>query len=1042
MATYIPGVKSYMPDFKPFTPDYKFLSNILDVKTNRYNTNYKAVNDLYSKVVYGDLSRGDTQEMRNQFAETLAPQLEKASGMDLSVMQNAEAARAIFKPFFEDDLIVKDLVQTRQYINERSKVNMMRNSSDASVREQYWDTGVRKMEYDMEDFVNASEQEALQMALPEYIPDADLFQRGKAYLEAQGYDVEIDYVDPANPDWVVTQQNGELITKQAMFDMQNALLDDPQVRNAYYADTYVRSRDFAKDAIESGQFADVKQAQAAWATETIGAYEEQLAAQNVMLAEKAANERSVLVSWDTYKQQQGVIPGSEEEQQMNDVEAAYLDSVNKLKRNRNVLGDNKGLDTQDVNGLLNRAYNIVMQTNMNKDLLAAATQYAATHKKVSLKENAVRTRNLDYAHDFEKQRRKYIYDSLLQEEKQTLKDGGKNAIAAAFDAAMGGGIEQSRSQITMGSEGLMFDLFDSNKDLLANMELTQLERGLDAALDIYAQFNPNDQNVYNIGKTGIRGTLQEVKKQLLEKPNTAAKFIKRMVNETSDGSGTAYLNADGLAIGPGKSADPAFIEALKVLNNANSEIERITVISDANDFNNAKNFEKFLKLGSKEAKPFIDMYKKGIPKILKEDENGNVVEMSFEEYLPKLEAWASDMDLSQFKAIPKAMNGNKLKPITDVKLQTSQGLMLGTGSPTLLAGPADFVRADKERRSKVAKDGNLFYDIWKGQLKALKGVNNGKMENSFAEEPIYEKFNVRMAMEGYSPEQMNAGDVYQTNIYKGSFDPMSPRGSDVGLTMALNMFKQYNSKGTEDTYAVDFYDGSKNDVKKFAGGSELSKEILDDVSSAVLRAIKNPKTKGKTPNLEIKYLPHANSKVTGIDNGASYIVKVNNEWMKEVMKGKSTKGKGSASPHKIASADINSYNELIFTFPKSSDINPMANSQIDNFSSVLYNIDRSDNDQYRKTIPAGGDLRIYKNQRGELIGSVTPYTWDSNGNKYIPAQTQNVNLTQRKAMSDQKAGQVSTGKWYDQWASNAQASLTKNAQNNAAFLEMYKKTKQ
>ena len=134
MATYIPGVKSYMPDFKPFTPDYKFLSNILDVKTNRYNTNYKAVNDLYSKVVYGDLSRGDTQEMRNQFAETLAPQLEKASGMDLSVMQNAEAARAIFKPFFEDDLIVKDLVQTRQYINERSKVNMMRNSSDASVR--------------------------------------------------------------------------------------------------------------------------------------------------------------------------------------------------------------------------------------------------------------------------------------------------------------------------------------------------------------------------------------------------------------------------------------------------------------------------------------------------------------------------------------------------------------------------------------------------------------------------------------------------------------------------------------------------------------------------------------------------------------------------------------------------------------------------------------------------------------------------------------------------------------------------------------------
>jgi hypothetical protein len=1039
MATYIPGVKSYMPDFKPFTPDYKFLSNILDVKTNRYNTNYKAVNDLYSKVVYGDLSRGDTQEMRNQFAETLAPQLEKASGMDLSVMQNAEAARAIFKPFFEDDLIVKDLVQTRQYINERSKVNMIRNSSDASVREQYWDTGVRKMEYDMEDFVNASEQEALQMALPEYIPDADLFQRGKAYLEAQGYDVEIDYVDPANPDWVVTQQNGELITKQAMFDMQNALLDDPQVRNAYYADTYVRSRDFAKDAIESGQFADVKQAQAAWATETIGAFEQQLAAQNVMLAEKAANERSVLVSWDTYKQQQGVIPGSEEEQQMSDVEAAYIDSVNKLKRNRNVLGDNKGLDTQDVNSLLNRAYNIVMQTNMNKDLLAAATQYAATHKKVSLKENAVRSRDLGYAHDFEKQRRQYMYDSILQEEKQALKDGGKNAVAAAFDAAMGGGIEKTRSQITMGvEEG---NLFESNQEFLQAMESTQLERGLDAALEIYAQFNPNDQNIYNIGKTGIRGTLQEVKKQLLEKPNTAAKFIKRMVDETSNGSGTAYLNADGLAIGPGKSVDPAFVESLTALNDANSEIERITVISDANDLSNAKNWEKFLKLGDKKAKPFIDIYKKGIPKHIKQDENGNAVEMSFEEYLPKLQAWASDIDLSQFKAIPDIMNDNNLKPITDVRFQGS-GSMMGVGSPVMKAGSADFIRADKERRSTEAKDGNLFYDIWKGQTKAFREVNNGRMENPFTEDPIYEMFNVRMAMEGYSSDQMNVGDVYQTNIYKGSFDPMSPRGSDVGLTMALNMFKQYNSKGTEDTYAVDFYDSSKNNIKSLSGGSELSKEILDDVSSAVFRAIKNPKTKGKTPNLEIKYLPHANSKITGMDNGASYIVKINNEWMKEVMKGKDTKGKGSSSPHKIASSNIDGYNEIIFTFPKSSDINPMANSQIDNFSSVLYNIDRSENDQYRKIVPAGGDIRVYKNQRGDLIGSVTPYTWDSKDNKYIPAQTQSVNLTQRKAMSDQKVGQVSTGKWYDQWFSNAQTSLTQNAQNNASFLEMYKKTKQ
>ena len=93
MATYTQGYQPYMPDWQPFTPDYKFLSDILEVKTNRYNTNYKALNDLYSKVVYSDLSRKDTQDMRNQYAETLGKQLEIVSGMDLSVAQNVDSAK-------------------------------------------------------------------------------------------------------------------------------------------------------------------------------------------------------------------------------------------------------------------------------------------------------------------------------------------------------------------------------------------------------------------------------------------------------------------------------------------------------------------------------------------------------------------------------------------------------------------------------------------------------------------------------------------------------------------------------------------------------------------------------------------------------------------------------------------------------------------------------------------------------------------------------------------------------------------------------------
>ena len=118
MATYVPGVETYLPDIKPFTPDYKFLSAVLDVRTDKYNTNWKATNDLYNKVVYADLSRTDTKEQRDQYINQIAPSLEKISGMDLSLVQNADSAKSVFAPFFEDDLIVSDIMHTSNYRKE------------------------------------------------------------------------------------------------------------------------------------------------------------------------------------------------------------------------------------------------------------------------------------------------------------------------------------------------------------------------------------------------------------------------------------------------------------------------------------------------------------------------------------------------------------------------------------------------------------------------------------------------------------------------------------------------------------------------------------------------------------------------------------------------------------------------------------------------------------------------------------------------------------------------------------------------------------
>ena len=52
MATYLKGVTDYIPALEPFKPDYKFLSDVLSVRQDRYDSNYKELNDLWFKTSF------------------------------------------------------------------------------------------------------------------------------------------------------------------------------------------------------------------------------------------------------------------------------------------------------------------------------------------------------------------------------------------------------------------------------------------------------------------------------------------------------------------------------------------------------------------------------------------------------------------------------------------------------------------------------------------------------------------------------------------------------------------------------------------------------------------------------------------------------------------------------------------------------------------------------------------------------------------------------------------------------------------------------
>ena len=436
MATYVPGSEQYLPDIKPFTPDYKFLSAVLDTRQDKYNTNWQATNDVYNKVVYAGLSRQDTSEQREQYVNNLAPSLEKIAGMDLSLAQNAQSAKAVFAPFFEDKLIVKDMVKTANYQKQMSYANRLQTSVDFDQRDLWWADGVKELQYRMEDFINMTPDQALDAKLYSYTPDADLGKMADKMLSEMkpplkmkfdhfGKDPDVVNADgtitkgKVNGDWIITTTNGEAVTGPALAMIQERLQDDPRVQNAYRTQAYVAGRDFAAEGMAAGAFGSVEEGQNAWAVETIKRIEANNNRDITDGTKKLAEQQKSTVRWSNYQQTNGVIPGSDDEKIMKEAQSAF-DATSARLQNRMKIRDIAATSSPDLESNLNRAYQLLQLTNMHGDMLKAAKAFSMRDMESTMRVNEYAKQSKQFQYDMAKlsatltERRKLAFDLQAQ----------------------------------------------------------------------------------------------------------------------------------------------------------------------------------------------------------------------------------------------------------------------------------------------------------------------------------------------------------------------------------------------------------------------------------------------------------------------------------------------------------------------------------------------------------------------------------------------------------------------------------------------------
>jgi hypothetical protein len=241
MATFTAA--TFIPQMQPYQPDLNLYANLIQNKQSQYDANWKSLNKMYGQYFYADLTREDNIKKKDYLVDQINFNVNRIAGLDLSLQQNVSQATQIFKPFYEDTGLMKDMAWTKNYNSQVGKYEALQGSSDEKDRAQAWDTGLREMQYKKDDFKNASSDKAMSFQNVLYTPYVNV--QNKALDLAKEYgDIQTVTWSPDNR-WMIKKTNGEALEEPLAKLFEASLGNDPQVQAIYQTQAYVNRKDYA-----------------------------------------------------------------------------------------------------------------------------------------------------------------------------------------------------------------------------------------------------------------------------------------------------------------------------------------------------------------------------------------------------------------------------------------------------------------------------------------------------------------------------------------------------------------------------------------------------------------------------------------------------------------------------------------------------------------------------------------------------------------------------------------------------------------------------
>ena len=241
MATYQQGVTDYITQIKPTEPNLQFDAQILQTKQSAYDANHKKISQLYGSILNSDMSRNENILARDEFFKAINTDIKKMASLDFSLDSNVNAAAKVFESIYNNQNIVKDMVWTKDFKQKYTKFENLKNCLDPEkCGGKWWEGGSKYMQYKMDEFKKATNDEALGFQNVEYVPYTNVTEKAMKYFKDNKLGIKTQNLVG---NYMVTTTNGEQAIQPLTELFGSVFGSDPNVLKQYEMMAYVNRKD-------------------------------------------------------------------------------------------------------------------------------------------------------------------------------------------------------------------------------------------------------------------------------------------------------------------------------------------------------------------------------------------------------------------------------------------------------------------------------------------------------------------------------------------------------------------------------------------------------------------------------------------------------------------------------------------------------------------------------------------------------------------------------------------------------------------------------